>query len=70
MHQRTRPHIHPVPPSKLVLTHESMEAPVPIIDVAAREMSPQLIFLDPVQLKVSERFAVPASYGGEAVLVI
>ena len=70
MHQRARPDIHPVPSSEFLLAHESMDAPVPVVDVAAREMSSQLVFLDPVEFKVSEGFAVPASYGGEAVFVI
>ena len=47
-----------------------MEAPVPIIDIAAREVSAQLIFFDPVELEVSEWFAVPASDGGEAMLAV
>ena len=70
MHQRARPHIHPVPSSEFLLPHQSMEAPVPIIDVAAREVSAQVIFLDPVEFKVPEWFPVPASDGGEAVFVI
>ena len=47
-----------------------MEAPVPIINVAAREVSAQVIFLDPIEFEVSERFPVPASDGGEAVFVV
>ena len=70
MHQSTRPYIHPVPSSKFLFTHQSMEAPVPVVDVAAREMSSQVVFLDPVEFKVAERFAVPASDGGEAVFVV
>ena len=70
MHQRARPHIHPVPSSEFLLAHQSMEAPVPIIDVTAREVSAQVIFLDPVEFEVSERFAVPASNGGKAVFVV
>lgn len=70
MDQRARPHIHPVPSSEFLLAHQSMEAAVPIIDVAAREVSAQVILLDPVEFKVSERFAVPASDDGEAVFVV
>ena len=47
-----------------------MEAPVPIVDVAAREVSAQVIFFDPVELKVSEWFPIPASDGGEAVFIV
>ena len=47
-----------------------MKAPVPIIDVAARKVSAKVIFLDPVEFKVSEWFPVPASDGGEAVFVV
>ena len=70
MHQRARPYIHPVPSSEFLLAHQSMEAAVPIIEVAAREVSAQVILLDPVEFKVSERFPVPASNGGEAVFVV
>ena len=47
-----------------------MEAPVPIIDVATCEVSAQVIFLDPVEFEVSERFPVPASDDREAVFVV
>ena len=70
MHQRARPHVHPVPSSEFLLAHQSMEAPVPIIEVAAREVSAQVIFLDPVEFKVSEWFPVPASDGGEAMFIV
>ena len=70
MHQRARPHIHPVPSSELLLADQSMEAAVPIVEVAAREVSAQVVLLDPVEFKVSERFAVPASDDGEAVFVV
>lgn len=70
MHQRTRPHFHSVPSSEFLCAHESMEAPVPVIDIAAREMSSQLIFFDPIKLEVAEWFAVPAPDGGEAMFAI
>lgn len=68
MHQRTRPHFDPMLASKLLLAHQSVEAPVPVVDIAARQMPPQVILLDPVEFEVTERFAVPAADGGEAVL--
>lgn len=70
MHQRARPDIHSVPASKLLLAYERVQAPVPVVDVAAREVPAQVVLLDPVEFKVAERFAVPAADGGEAVLVI
>ncbi len=70
MHQRAHPHVHSMPPSELLLPHQGVEAPVPVVDVAAREVSAQLVFFDPVQLEVSERLAVPAADGREAVLAV
>lgn len=70
MHQRALPHFDSMPASELLLAHQSMEAPVPVVDIAAREMSSQAIFFDPVQFEVAERFPVPASDGGEAVLAV
>ena len=70
VHERAHPHLHSVLASKLLFPHESMEASVPIIEVAAREVSAQMIFFDPVKLKVSKRFAVPASNGREAMLAV
>lgn len=70
VHQRARPDIHPVPAPKLLFAHERVQAPVPVVDVTAREVPAQVILLDPVELKVAERFAVPAADGGEAVLVV
>lgn len=70
MHQRARPDVHPVPAPKFLLAHERVQAPVPVVDVAAREVPAQVVLLDPVEFKVAERFAVPAADGGEAVLVV
>ena len=70
MHQRALPYFDSVPASELLLAHQSVEAPVPVVDVAAGEVTSQAIFFDPVQFEVAERFAVPASDGGEAVLAV
>lgn len=70
MHQRALPHLDSMPASEFLLTYQSMEASVPVIDIAAREVSSQTIFFNPVQFEVAERFAVPASDGGEAVFAI
>ena len=68
VHQRARPHLDPVLPAELLLAHQGVEAPVPVVKVAAREVTAQVVFLDPVELEVAERFAVPAANGGEAML--
>lgn len=68
MHERARPHLDPMRASELLFADESVEAAVPVIDVAAREVAAQAVLLDPVELEVAERLAVPAADGGEAVL--
>lgn len=70
VHERTHPKLHSMLASKLLFTHKSMEASVPIIEVAASKVSPQVIFFDPVKLEVAKRFAVPASNGREAMLAV
>ena len=70
MHQRALPHFDSVPASELLFAYQSVEASVPVIDIAACEMSSQTVFFDPVQFEVAEWFAVPASDGGEAVLAV
>lgn len=70
MHQRALPHFHSVPSSELLFAYQSVEAPVPVVDVAACEVSSQMVFFDPVEFEVSEWFAVPASDGGEAMFAV
>ena len=70
MHERTHPQLHSMLSSKFLFPHKSMEASVPVIEVAACKVSPQVIFFDPVKLKVSKRFAVPAPNGREAMLAV
>ncbi len=66
MHQRAEPGTHTVRPAELVLADKTVQASIPIADVAA-EMLAQSIFLDPVDLEVAERLAVPAADDGNAV---
>ena len=70
MHERARPDLDSMRASELLFADQSVEAAVPVIDVAAREVAAQAVLLDPVELEVAERLAVPAADGGEAVLAV
>lgn len=70
MHQRAQPYPHTMRPAELLLPDERMDATVPVAEIVARELPPEMVFLDPVELEVAERFAVPAADDGETMLAV
>lgn len=66
VHKSAQPDLDSVSASELLLAHQAMEAAIPITDY--RDMLPDVVFFDPVYLKVTERPAVPATNDWERVL--
>jgi len=67
MHQCAKPDLDAMRSSKLILSNQTMNSAIVVARIA-RDVFPQVVLFDPVNLKVPKWFAIPAANCGEAVL--